>query len=217
MTRPPHFARTLQGRLTASVALATVAALGALSAPSATLAQLADPTRAPYVLPRSTAPGQGGAGLSPASAAMLRQAGVPAGALPSEAAEAPVRAAPTPPPKPRHRLTSVMLGSGAGRSVAIIDGEVYRVGDKVQGTALTAIDATGVLLGSGKGAARLSLFARQPERAASAPGADKDKDGDPVANAALATPTPMPTAMPQGNANAFPSLQNGVRPNKDMP
>lgn len=222
MTRPPHFARTLQGQLTASVALAAVAALGAVSVPSATLAQLADPTRAPYALPRNTAPSQGAAGLNPATAAMLRQAGVPAGVLPSEAtAEAPVRAAPTPPPKPRHRLTSVMLGQGAGRSVAIIDGEVYRVGDKVQGTVLTAIDATGVLLGSGKGAARLSLFARQAERAASAPGTDKDKDGDPATNAAMAqpvaSPTPMPTGMPQGNANAFPSLQNGVRPNKDMP
>ena len=106
MTRPPHFARTLQGQLTASVALAAVAALGAVSVPSATLAQLADPTRAPYALPRNTAPSQGAAGLNPATAAMLRQAGVPAGVLPSEAtAEAPVRAAPTPPaqaPSPAH-------------------------------------------------------------------------------------------------------------------
>ena len=156
----------------------------------------------------------------PATAAMLRQAGVPAGSLPSESAgEAPVRAAPTPPAKPRHRLTSVMLGNGAGHSVAIIDGEVYRVGDKVQGTALTAIDATGVLLGAGKGAARLSLFARQPERAASAPGADKDKGNDPAVTEAFAQPaaTPAVPAMPPGNANAFPSLQNGVRPNKDTP
>ncbi len=220
MTRPHSSAWTPQGRLTVSVTLATVAALGAVSAPSPTLAQLADPTRAPYVLPRNTAPSPMPGGLNPATAAMLRQAGVPAGSLPSEAAgEAPVRAAPTPPAKPRHRLTSVMLGNGAGRSVAIIDGEVYRVGDKVQGTALTAIDATGVLLGAGKGAARLSLFARQPEGAASAPGAGKDKDkgSDPAVTEAFAQPAAVPTAMPPGNANAFPSLQNGVRPNKDTP
>jgi len=212
MTRPLFSAWSLQGPFTASLALAAMGALAAIGTPSPVQAQLTDPTRAPYVLPRNAAPNQGAAGLNPATAAMLRQAGVPAGSLPSEAVgEAPVRAAPPPPPKPRHRLTSVMLGNGAGRSVAIIDGEVYRVGDKVQGTALTAIDATGVLLGSGKGAARLSLFARQAERAASAPGADKDKDSDPAA---------MP-AMTQGNtnanANAFPSLQNGVRPNKDTP
>ena len=211
MTRPHSSAWTPRGQLTASVALATVAALGAVSAPSPTLAQLADPTRAPHVLSRNTAPGPVPGGLNPATAAMLRQAGVPAGALPGEVAgEAPVRAAPPPPPKPRHRLTSVMLGSGAGHSVAIIDGEVYRVGDKVQGTALTAIDATGVLLGSGKGAARLSLFARQPDGAASAPGANKDKDKDKGG-------APAPTAMPSGNANAFPSLQNGARPDKDTP
>lgn len=203
MTRPHFLAWTPRAQRTASVALATVAALGAVSAPSPTLAQLAplaDPTRAPYVLPRN-------AGSNPANAAMLRQAGVPAGALAGESAgEAPVRAAPPPPPKPRHRLTSVMLGDGAGRSVAIIDGEVYRVGDKVQGTALTAIDATGVLLGSGKGAARLSLFARLPEGTAPAPLAPP-----------LAPPAAAPTAMPQGQANAFPSLQNGARPDKDTP
>jgi len=206
MTRPHFLAWTPRAQRTASVALATVAALGAVSAPSPTLAQLAplaplaDPTRAPYVLPRN-------AGSNPANAAMLRQAGVPAGALAGESVgEAPVRAAPPPPPKPRHRLTSVMLGDGAGRSVAIIDGEVYRVGDKVQGTALTAIDATGVLLGSGKGAARLSLFARLPEGTAPAPLAPP-----------LAPPAAAPTAMPQGQANAFPSLQNGARPDKDTP
>ncbi|TDP81712.1 hypothetical protein EV672_107143 [Aquabacterium commune] len=221
MTRPPSFAQTLRAQRAVSVALATVAAVGALAAvstPSPTLAQLADPTRAPYVLPRNAAPSPGAAGLNPATAALLRQAGVPAGALAGESAgEAATRAAPPPPPKPRHRLTSVMLGNGAGRSVAIIDGEVYRVGDKVQGATLTAIDATGVLLGSGKGAARLSLFARQPEGAASAPSANHAKDKGPASPGGSAQPEAAPTAMPQGQANAFPSLQNGARPDKDTP
>lgn len=225
MTHPDPSARTPWRPLAASAALATVAALAAVGAPSSTLAQLADPTRAPYVLPRNAMPNPAGAGPAalgntpPGAAALMRPAGVPAGASPSDPSrEAPARAAP--PVKPRPRLTSVMLGRGAVRSVAIIDGEVFQVGDKVQGTTLTAIDATGVLLGSGKGAQRLSLFARQAEAAATVADPVKDKKGsDPAAPAAPGQPTAAPVAMPPGsaNANAFPSLQNGARPDKDTP
>lgn len=210
MTRAPFPERTPSWRGAVSLSLSAVLAWGAAGLPATSLAQLADPTRAPFAVPRSGAAAAPAAvGLNPATAAMLRQAGVPAGALPSEGgAEAPARVAPPPAPaKPRHRLTSVMLGSGAGRSVAIIDGEVYRVGDKVQGTVLTAIDASGVVLGSGKAGTRLSLFARQPEAAPSAPGADK---GAPA-------PTPASPAAAPVAPNAFPSLQNGARPDKDTP
>ena len=220
MTRSPSAdrPRPMHGAVISALIVAVVS--GAVGLPASSRAELADPTRAPFAVPRVATAGPAAAGLNPASTAMLRQAGVPAGALPSEAAaEAPARVAPPPAPaKPRHRLTSVMLGSGPGRSVAIIDGEVYRVGDKVQGTPLTAIDATGVLLGSGKGAQRLALFARQAEPPAAAPVAAKDKKGsDAAAPDVSGQPAAASAAMPPGNANAFPSLQNGARPDKDMP
>lgn len=208
MTRALFSERTPSWRGAVSLFLSAVLAWGAVGLPATSQAQLADPTRAPFAVPRSgpvAAPAA--VGLNPATAAMLRQAGVPAGALPSEGgAEAPARVAPPPAPaKPRHRLTSVMLGSGAGRSVAIIDGEVYRVGDKVQGTVLTAIDASGVVLGSGKAGTRLSLFARQPEAAPSAPGVDKG------------TPAPSPASPAAASVAPNPSLQNGASPDKDTP
>lgn len=216
MTRPAFVDRTSPMRGAVSLALTAVWVSGAVSLPATSLAQLADPTRAPFAVPRAAA-GPAAVGINPATAAMLRQAGVPAGALPSEAAaEAPARVAPpAAPAKPRHRLTSVMLGTGAGRSVAIIDGEVYRVGDKVQGAVLTAIDASGVVLGNGKASTRLSLFARQPETAPSAPVADKDAPSTASASNREASQA-QSVAVPMA-PNAFPSLQNGARPDKDKP
>ena len=200
-----------------SLSLVALAMCGAVALPVAGLAQsgpLADPTRAPFAVPRGAGANQAPTGINPTTAAMLRQAGVPAGALPSEAAvDAPVRAAaPAAAAKPRHRLTSVMLGAGAGRSVAIIDGEVYRVGDKVQGAVLTGIDARGVVLGNGKASTRLSLFARPPEAAPSAPAADKD----PASAASHDQNQGQPVAASMAPA-PFPSSQNGARPDKDKP
>lgn len=206
MRHPPFVARTLP---------VLVMGLCWACAPTAGHAQpMADPTRAPYIAARPGAAHAAPPSLNPATAAMLRQAGVPAGALPSEANLDAAKRGGTPPPpaapaRTRHRLTSVMLGSGVGQSAAIIDGEVYRVGDKVQGSTLSAIDATGVLLGSGKGAARLSLFGRVAEVPAPA--------AAPSAATAATKATAPGGAVNGATTGPTSSLQNGARPDKDTP
>lgn len=126
-------------------------------------APLNDPTRAPFQL-RAPAPNpyqaqQPATPSAPAQAPTSVSTSVPTSVPPPSAPEA---------SGPRHRVTSVMLGSGSRPSSAIVDGRLVRTGDRVDGLLLVGIDASGVTLqaASGKGAKgtqRLPLFARPPE------------------------------------------------------
>jgi MSHA biogenesis protein MshK len=55
------------------------------------------------------------------------------------------------------RLQSIMLGNGPAR--AVLDGQSYRIGDRVNGYRLVGIDADAVHLDKGGKRLRLALFA----------------------------------------------------------
>lgn len=131
-----------------------------LGLPAQAQVPLNDPTRAPFQL---RAPAPNPYQVSPVAAPV-------ATASPAPTPTGPVSAPPEVEP-PRHRVTSVMLGSGSRPSSAIVDGRLVRVGDRIDGLLLVGIDASGVTLqaagaGAGKGGKatrRLPLFARPPE------------------------------------------------------
>lgn len=106
---------------------------------------LSDPTRPPSAVLRamsSKGSGGQGAGLSAASAA-------PGASAPASGASAPaVRREP--------RLMSVRVGADHG-SVALLDGRLVMVGDRVGDATVASIDDDGVVLRGPKGSQRLSL------------------------------------------------------------
>lgn len=128
---------------------------------------LNDPTRAPFQL-RAPAPNPYQTSNVPVPVAPV--APVSAGTSGTPAPTAPV-STPAEVAPPRHRVTSVMLGSGSRPSSAIVDGRLVRAGDRIDGLLLVGIDASGVTLQAagakggkgGKATQRLPLFARPPE------------------------------------------------------
>lgn len=106
---------------------------------------LPDPTRPPNAVLRAMSAKQGG-GQAPMAAAPAAQ---PASAAAS-GASAPEPAKRVP------RLTSVRLSAELG-SVALLDGRMVGVGDRVGDSTVVSIDDDGVVLRGAKGLQRLSL------------------------------------------------------------
>lgn len=109
-----------------------------------------DPTRPPF-----PTPAPGATYVAPALAPYLPAPGVAQPAAPADTGER--LTVPKAENKPGNRLTSIRLGQG-DHSVALIDGKVVRVGDRIGPYRLAAIDAQGVLLRAGESTRRLWLF-----------------------------------------------------------
>jgi hypothetical protein len=106
---------------------------------------LADPTRPPTAVLRAmTGPKGGGAPAVPMLSA-------PAASEAASGASAPAR-----PVRREGRLTSVRVSAGLG-SVALLDGRLVQVGDRVDDATVALIDDDGVVLRGPKGLQRLSL------------------------------------------------------------
>lgn len=134
----------------ASAALSALALLG-LAGP-AQAGPLADPTRPPAAL---MAPG----GL--AAATLPHRANLDT----ARAIAAAARAADAPPPAPPPTVQAVQLAVN-GRALALVDGRPVQVGDLVDGRAVLAIDAQGLLLKGPRGPERLWLLGGTPKQAA---------------------------------------------------
>lgn len=122
--------------------LAGLGALVGVWSRAADVIVLADPTRPPNAVLRAMNARNGGG-----------QAAVPAPAAPDAASAA---SAPAKPVHREPRLTSVRVSQGLG-SVALIDGRLVQVGDRVGDGTVASIDDDGVVLRGPKGAQRLSL------------------------------------------------------------
>lgn len=119
---------------------------------TATGGPLADPTRPPAAL---TAPG----GLAAATLPHRANADT------ARAIAAAARAAEPPPASPPAVLQAVQLPA-QGTASALVDGRAVKVGDAVDGRAILAIDAQGLLLKGPRGPERLWLLAGTPKQAA---------------------------------------------------
>jgi hypothetical protein len=113
---------------------------------------LADPTRPPAAL---MAPG----GL--AAAALPHRANADT----ARAIAAAARAAEPPPPAAPILVQAVQLPA-SGAALALVDGRHVKVGDQVDGRAVLAIDAQGLLLKGPRGPERLWLLGGSPKQAA---------------------------------------------------
>lgn len=176
-------------------------------------APLTDPTRPPHVQrPMAPAAPTAGAGQGAATASVP----LPPGVQPATA-PAPARApSPAAAQASAHRLTSVMLSARPELGVAIIDGQVVRVGEPVPGPdghpgveRLLAVDARGASVKGPRGVQRLSLYARPPDPVANGSGHDergaspRDARRDPA---------------PETDGRAGASTEAGSRPtDKDTP
>lgn len=129
---------------------AALALLGLAGA--ATAGPLADPTRPPAAL---MAPG----GL--AAAALPHRANADT----ARAIAAAARAAEPPPPSAPAVVQAVQLPA-QGAAMALVDGRAVKVGDAVDGRAVLAIDAQGLLLKGPRGPERLWLLVGTPKQAA---------------------------------------------------
>ncbi|HOB93186.1 MAG TPA: hypothetical protein PK306_13080 [Aquabacterium sp.] len=144
----------------AARALATLAAtVLAAAAPAGTAAAgpLADPTRPPAAL---SAPG----GL--AAAALPHQANrdtARAIAAAQRAAEPP---APPPPPAVVQAVQLPRPGADSASAAALVDGRLVKPGDLLDGHAVLAIDAQGLLVKGPRGPERLWLLGGAPKQAA---------------------------------------------------
>ncbi len=105
------------------------------------------------------------------------------------------------------RLSAVMLADAPGRHVAVIDGEVFHVGDKVRGAVVAAIGAAGVTLREAGGhSVLLKLYDRPPEQV-------DGTDAQPVAR------KPAAAAPSAAEAASLPlsSPSGAAAPGKDQP
>lgn len=117
---------------------------GWVTAQADTVVLLADPTRPPNAV-RSSAIGR-----APGTAAPMA---VPA--APGDVASAPAERKPAPPPAPR-QLQSIRT-TGPGTGLALIDGVLVGVGERVGQATVVSMDSDTVVLRSAQGEVRLSL------------------------------------------------------------
>ncbi len=124
--------------------LGGVGALAAAWSWAADVIVLPDPTRPPNAVLRAMSIKQGGGLAAPAAPAALAASGAASGA----SAAAPARREP--------RLMSVRVSAEHG-NVALLDGRLVAVGDRVGDSTVVSIDDDGVVLRGAKGSQRLSL------------------------------------------------------------
>ena len=112
----------------------------------------------------------------------------------------------------RARLTAVMLADAPGVNAAVIDGKVYRAGERLpDGLLLAGIDANGVTLRDGGGRTRRLAVYDRPAEASSE--TDQAK-----APAAASEPASVPQAEPAAAAASDLSSPAGAKaPGKDQP
>ena len=127
---------------------------------------LADPTRPPANLAAASTPAQPGA-ASPARAPSDAAAQAAARQAAAAAADAAATAAATAALPPLSGLLLQSVQSPArGPALAIINGQLVKIGDPVAGRLVAAIDAQGVLLKGGLGDERLWLLGDGAKQAA---------------------------------------------------
>lgn len=131
------------------LSLIVAGALGpGASARADTVVLLADPTRPPNAL-RSALAGKAAAHSAP----LATPSSVPMAA--GEGASAPIERRPAPPPLPRQLQSIRTTGSGMG--LALIDGVLVGVGERVGQATVVSMDSDTVVLRSAQGEVRLSL------------------------------------------------------------
>lgn len=126
-------------------ALLLLASPWALAGPAA---PLADPTRPPAAF--SAGPAAAGRGAAPAGLAAGPRAAEPAPAAP--------------PPAPLPTLQGLHLPA-RGPALALVDGQLLQLGDRIAGRTVVAIDPQGVVLRGHGSDDRLTLLAGAPKQA----------------------------------------------------
>jgi len=175
--------------LASAPGLLLASALGLLSAGAAGAGPLADPTRPPAAL---MAPGGLAAAALPHRANLDTARALAAAARAADAAAPPAAVATVQAVQLPANLAGAGAGAGAaaGTPLALVDGRQVKVGDLVDGRAVLAIDAQGLLLKGPRGPERLWLLAGTPKQAA---GSITDSR---TARYQPAAPADLPTGQP---------------------
>jgi len=177
--------------LASAPGLLLASALGLLSAGAAGAGPLADPTRPPAAL---MAPGGLAAAALPHRANLDTARALAAAARAADAAAPPAAVATVQAVQLPANLAGAGAGAGAGAAagtpLALVDGRQVKVGDLVDGRAVLAIDAQGLLLKGPRGPERLWLLAGTPKQAA---GSITDSR---TARYQPAAPADLPTGQP---------------------
>jgi hypothetical protein len=186
-------ARRSSGTLSALAALG----LAATALPGAA-GPLADPTRPPTAL---MAPG----GL--AAATLPHRANLDT----ARAIAAAARAADATPPAPPPTVQAVQLPAN-GSALALVDGRQVQVGDQLDGRAVLAIDAQGLLLKGPRGPERLLLLGGTPKQAAGSITHSQSARYLPAATPGLPADGQAATPAARGPANAPASSTTSAAP-----
>lgn len=199
-------------RSTGFLARAAAALTGAALLQGATAAPPAGPQNGPFSDP--TRP----------PAALSAPGGLAAAALPHQANRDTARAiaaaqrAADPPPPPAPVLVQAVQLPTSGAALALVDGRLVKVGEQIDGRAVLAIDAQGLLVKGLRGPERLWLLGGAPKQAAgsitqgqTARYQAAPQPGPQAANQA-ANQAPSVTADPGGTQVSPPNTTTGSGP-----